>query len=104
MWCLTGCQIYSGFSDYRTFDDLPVIEFEVTEVTVRPTIGANTYILSIYMRRVTGGGREYSFYSDQKCANQIQGDILVTVNEKLPNGLYLPIDGGGGGGYVSRAF
>jgi hypothetical protein len=73
--------------DNRTFDELPVIEYEVTEVIVRPyTSGMGGkpwyYTLRIYMRPVTGGGRSYRYFSDEACEYEIAGDMLVTVDGK----------------------
>jgi hypothetical protein len=64
-----------------------VIEFEVKEAINKPNKYKDAppvlHCLEIYLRRVTGGGRSYGYYSDEECANKIQTNMLVAINGKL---------------------
>jgi hypothetical protein len=97
LWCATGCS-WMVWDDDQTFDEMAVIEFEVTEATLRPISSKKPfpYGLNFYMAQVTGDGGQYKFYSDEKCTKQLLGDELVTVNGKPPSGLKRMISAGGG--------
>jgi hypothetical protein len=89
IWCVTGCRELFGYEpDNRTFDELPVIEFDVINASLYPNPRKDIpspYILYIDMRRITGGGRQYEFYSDEKCTNRISGNMLVTAGGLPPS-------------------
>jgi hypothetical protein len=96
---VTGCDS-GGFSSPN--EEL-VIEYEVTEAIVHPnqTSEPFPYILTISMRRITGGGRRYEYYNDRENTKQILGDTLVTVNGKPPSGVNKSMSGDYGGAEFS---
>jgi hypothetical protein len=93
LWGAAGCSEMFEYGAGWTFDELPVIEFEITRATVYPNYmtyrDESPYLLGVGMRRITGGGGRYRFYSDEKCRNSISVAELVTINGKSTSGTYL---------------
>jgi hypothetical protein len=72
--------------DNLTFDELPVIEYEVTGATVRPSPGTDNpsrHLLDISWRK--GDNKTYRYFSDEECENEIDGDALVIVDGNPTN-------------------
>jgi hypothetical protein len=111
LWSISSCDEFFDFlgfeSDDQTFDEMAVVELEVTDVIARELLETAPfpYVLFFSMNRIADPEEHnYSYYSDEACTITLQIDTLVTVNGKPPNAISTVWYSGGGGGGVYYDF